>query len=196
MLNRYIFMKILIILIFLISLAFCQVQDSAKLTKILDETKVSDFPYPGDFEKDLIELLPDSMQVTLKKMLFKDSIPEDPEMAWDKGLKDAMDDLSENSPTIYGYGLGTIILRDSLKEQWSCDKVEAYIYSEKFGIESVEKYGCSILPSQKAYIEGYNNLTFTVLEKYYGFDIKEFTRNNVIEYIIKYGQYHKDWLLN
>jgi hypothetical protein len=190
---------VLIIVIHATSFTFCQVGNTDRLFQIIKEIKLSEFPCPNTYGHDSIDLYPSPMQTKLKEMLAEDSLTENTEDSWKKGLLDALFNLSKNSPVIYSSGLGTLvsISIDSLpwlaNKNWIVHNVKAFIYSKDFGTQLIDKYGCEVLSSQQAYVEAYNKLTFYVLGKYYGVDVQEFVHNNVAEYIIKDGKSHREW---
>ena len=175
---------------------FSQQFDTLKYVQSLDlfKYKYVGISLPKELKQDIIELLPDSIKKNMQAVLLKQSIPQDPSEAWEKGQLDAFGDLSNYKMIIYGWGLGRVVI-DSPSGFWSYEEIKKHILKTEYNIEINSKYGCNILNSQKAYIEGYNKVVYDFANQLYGIDLSEMKNDKVKEYILKYGSFHPEWKL-
>jgi|GEM_PF-1976079 len=186
--------RLILISAFILSITgLSQVKNPDSLKSLVQKTNPSEIVFPAALYEFSLNNFPAQQIRDMTNRLQEDLIPVNPESAWKKGIHDALDSLSNNKLFLLNYGESNTVEISGIKGTWNTSSAKAFILLQKFGITYVQKYGCLVMPPQKAYIDAFNKTILNVLNQYYNLDILEYTDKNLSDYIITLGSEHDDW---
>jgi hypothetical protein len=139
--------------------------------------------------------LPDFIKSHLLSRVLSEGYSFQPVSAYFKGILDAIVDLRKCHFKRKDYGLERIVtLQDGTS--WEVSLVQEWILHTRYGIALDRIGGDQVNPWQLNYAKGYNLVSKSVLDRYFGEDVLQWASDQLANVIKHSGASHPEWRRN